>query len=123
MTLMAGGHCSTNMYIAPSNSACTAPRSRMRGSLLMTLTAADMLFELFSAVAVAAAAVSPLSLLLLLLAAVDLGATFSLQLNIASKLPRERKRTLSVKGPVGPSFAAVSAASCPARMATNESPA
>mmetsp|Transcript_6409 Transcript_6409/g.14173 ORF Transcript_6409/g.14173 Transcript_6409/m.14173 type:complete len:202 (+) Transcript_6409:167-772(+) len=27
---MAGGHCSTNMYIAPSNSACTAPSSRIR---------------------------------------------------------------------------------------------
>ena len=108
--MIAGGHCSTNMYMAPSNSACTAPKSRMRGSLLIAVTAADMLFELLSTL--------PLSLLLL-----AVGATFSLQLNIVSKLPRERKRTLRVKGPVGPTFAAVTAASCPARMATNESPA
>lgn len=56
-------------------------------------------------------------------ALVSLGATFSFQVKSAKMLPRARKSTLRVKGPVGPSFAAVIEANCPARIATNESPA
>ena len=35
----AGGHCSTKMYMAPSNSACTLPTSRIFGSETATFAA------------------------------------------------------------------------------------
>mmetsp|Transcript_22781 Transcript_22781/g.52204 ORF Transcript_22781/g.52204 Transcript_22781/m.52204 type:complete len:271 (-) Transcript_22781:881-1693(-) len=104
---MAGGHCSTNMYMAASKSACTAPTRAIRESFLTTSTASMM----------------PIFLTLPSSSTSD-EATFSFHVKAARSDPSARKTTLSSKAPVGPPrLVAAMEASWPAVMATRESPA
>mmetsp|Transcript_46131 Transcript_46131/g.76258 ORF Transcript_46131/g.76258 Transcript_46131/m.76258 type:complete len:226 (-) Transcript_46131:703-1380(-) len=112
---MAGGHCSTNIYIAPSKRACTAPTSMMRRSALSCRHASLRISVLLSpseltedSVSAAASTVFP--------------PEFSRHVTSASAAPTARKMTDNSKGAVGPRWPATKPASCPAMIATIESP-
>lgn len=102
--LIAGGHCSTNIYIAASKRLWTPPISMIFGSSLTTWIA-----SLIEGLPVADAS--------------SLVATFSCHSMAVNKPPIARNPVDNSKGPVGPLWLAAMAANCPAKMATIESPA
>ena len=105
---MAGGHCRTKMYMAPSKRAWTPPTSRIRASDIATRAASRMVTPSPSPSPSPPPATS---------------ARFSCHENAARSAPAARKPTESSKGPDGPRLPAANAASCPATIATIASPA
>ena len=83
--LMAGGHCSTKIYMAASNKDCAAPTNIIFGSALMTLTA---------------------SAIVGLDVPLAFPAEFSFHKKAAKIAPIAKKPVDNSKGPVGPLLAA-----------------
>ena len=111
--LIAGGHCNTNIYIAASKRDCTAPTNMISGFEVTSFHASLMVGllllppDLFSEEEVSG---------------VDT-ALFSVQSKLVKAAPAAKKPNDNLNGPVGPLRFAAAPASCPAKIATIESPA
>mmetsp|Transcript_19495 Transcript_19495/g.65447 ORF Transcript_19495/g.65447 Transcript_19495/m.65447 type:complete len:229 (+) Transcript_19495:277-963(+) len=111
----AGGQTSTKVYMAPSKNAWMAPTSMILRSASMAAQARPTR-PTRSGDRLASAPFLPLP------SAGPAEPEFSPHVSAAASAPAARKAVESTKGAVGPPLAATPPASCPASMATTESP-